>query len=134
MKNVLAVSKHWNFQDRVGLKLTSCRSFGKLRLVGKKLFWDPWETWKNGYRSSHRQLLQFLGKQKTAKLINVIFENSSPHRHFWGKNRNTKFRFCRRILDISGQWLLNSLKQDPERYRLYLEKEKKQKKKGGEKD
>ena len=25
------------------------------------------------------------------------------------KNRNTKFRFCRRILDISGQWLLNDI-------------------------
>ena len=26
-------------------------------------------------------------------------------RHFGEKNWNTKFRFCRRILDISGQWL-----------------------------
>ena len=31
---------------------------------------------------------------------------SSPN---WVKNWNTKFRFCRRILDISGQWLLNKL-------------------------
>ena len=35
----------------------------------------------------------------------MIFENSSPHRLF-GEKLNTKFRFCRRILDISGQWLL----------------------------
>ena len=57
----------------------------------------------------------FCQSEKTAKLINAIFGNSSQHRHFGEKNWNTKFRYCRRIrggykMKTEDGWLKN---EDP---------------------
>ena len=47
------------------------------------------------------QLLQLLGKRKkTAKLINVIFENSSPRIHYGEKNFDSVVGFS--IFLVSG--------------------------------